>query len=266
MGRSAWPVQRPPSEIMVLSMKIGLVGFGAIGGYLAKELGQSIAWIYDADSNAKARAEAGLASKFVASIPPKCGGVDLVVEAASQSAVPLLVDCLKHSDVMVMSVGAFADPKVLSSLVAAAEKNGRRIYLPSGAIGGLDALSAVDGKAASVLLETIKPPASLGRKDVKRIVVFEGDAAEACRLYPKNVNVSATLSLAGIGFARTRVRIISDPKAKNNTHRVTVESEAGKMVLEFENVPSPENPKTSALAALAAVARVRKINSTLQIG
>jgi predicted dinucleotide-utilizing enzyme len=115
-------------------------------------------------------------------------------------------------------------------------------------------------------LETAKPPSSLGRNDDKRVVVFEGSARDACRLYPKNINVSATLALAGVGLDRTRVRIISDPAAKANTHTVFVESKAGSMRLEFENVPSPENPKTSALAALAALSRIRKIDESLQIG
>ena len=80
------------------------------------------------------------------------------------------------------------------------------------------------------------------------------------------MNVSATLALAGIGFGKTRVRIVSDPAATANTHRIVVASAAGKMALEFENLPSKENPKTSELAALSALRRIRKIKETLQIG
>ncbi len=248
-------------------MKIGLIGFGSIGSFLAKNLGKEIVWVADSDPSAAGRMKAaGLKCKYCASIPKKCGGANLVVEAASQQAVPLLLECLRHCDVMVMSVGAFADDRLLGRVRRAAEKYGRKIYLPSGAIGGTDAISAVGKGATSVLLETIKPPASLGRRDKERAVIFEGSAREACRLYPKNVNVSATLSLAGIGFDKTRVRIVSDPAVAKNTHRITVESNAGRMVLEFENVPSAENPKTSALAALSALRRIRKIKGALQIG
>ena len=246
-------------------MKIGIMGFGSIGSYLAANLKDEVVWVVDRVDAARKRAEKmGFAAHTA--IPARCGGAELVVEAAGQAAVPMLEGCLPFCDVMVMSVGALADSALLERMAAAAKKSGRKIYIPSGAIGGTDAIAAVGKQAKSVLLETIKPPPSLGRSDMSRTVIFEGNAADACRLYPKNVNVSATLSLAGIGFEKTRVRIVSDPAVSKNTHKIIVESPAGRMSLEFENLPSKENPKTSALAAMAALCRIRKIKETLQIG
>lgn len=248
-------------------MRIGIIGFGSIGSYLAKNLRGEVMWVVDSDPAAKKRMAAlGLKCRFHSAIPSRCGKADLVVEAASQQAVPSLLKCLPFCGVMVMSVGALADGKLLRKMERAAEKYGRKIYVPSGAIGGTDAISSVGRGAASVLLETVKPPAALGRGDATRRVVFEGNARDACRLYPKNVNVSATLALAGAGFEKTRVRIVSDPEIKTNIHRIFVSAPAGKMAFEFENLPSRENPKTSALAALAALRRIRKINEALQIG
>lgn len=248
-------------------MKIGLIGFGSIGSHIARQLKREIAWVADSEPNiARKMAALGVCCPLHRKIPEKCGGADLVVEAASQEAVPLLLGCMPHCDVMIMSIGALADRKLLAKLERRARRHGRKIYLPSGAIGGLDAISSIAGEARSVLLETAKPPASLGRKDRKRTVIFEGSARKACERYPKNVNVSATLALAGVGFERTKVRIVSDPNVKRNTHRVFVKSAAGSMSFTFENLPSAENPKTSALAALSAIARIRKINSVLQIG
>lgn len=248
-------------------MKIGLIGFGSIGKVIAKNIGDRIIWVVDIDRSAEQKMrQAGLSCPFYASIPDKCGGADLVVEAASTSAVPMLADCLPFCDVMVLSVGAFADEKLFEKMLDAAIRHKRKIYLPSGAIGGMDAISAISGKIGKIALETIKPPSALGRNDKKRVVVFEGSARKACKEFPKNINVAATLSLAGAGFDKTAVRIISDPKAKANTHRIIVSSPAGNMRLEFENVPSDENPKTSALAALSAINRILKIEKPLQIG
>ncbi|MEK7254151.1 MAG: aspartate dehydrogenase [Bacteroidota bacterium] len=248
-------------------MKIGIIGFGAIGSFLAKHLGKEVAWVADISPEAKKRfAASGLKCAFLLSVPEKCGGADLVVEAASQQAVSLLAKCLLHSDVLIMSVGALADEKLLKKLVAAAKKHKRKIHIPSGAIGGTDAISSIGGKLEMIMLETTKPPSSLGRHDAKCTVIFEGSAREACRLYPQNVNVSATLSLAGIGFEKTIVRIVSDPAAKANTHRIFARSKAGTMLLEFENLPSAANPKTSALALQSALRRIKKINEALQIG
>jgi aspartate dehydrogenase len=248
-------------------MKIGLIGFGSIGYFIAKNIGKEIAWVLDMDPKAAERmAIVGLKCPFYGKLPANCGGADLIIEAASQKAVPLLLDCLPCCDVMVMSVGAFADEALLEKMKAAAKKHGRKIYLPSGAVGGMDVISSVSGQITSLVLETTKPPVSLGRNDSARTVVFEGSAREACKLYPKNVNVSATLSLAGIGFDKTIVRIVSDPDATANTHKITVKSPAGGMKFEFENVPSQDNPKTSALAALSALRRLSKTGETLQIG
>ena len=249
----------------MIDMKIGLIGFGAIGSHIARQM--KIAWVVDADAAVEKRmAQAGIRCQFYSAVPAKCSGADLVVEAASQSAVPLLLGCLPYCDVMIMSIGALADRKLLGKIASAAKKYRRKIYLPSGAIGGLDAIAAADGKIGSVLLETVKDPKSLGRDDRARTVVFEGSASDACRLYPKNVNVSATLSLAGIGFEKTRVRIISDPEVKRNIHCITVEAETGSMSFRFENEPFAENPKTSALAALSAISRIKKIGNEMQIG
>jgi aspartate dehydrogenase len=166
-------------------MKIGIIGFGSIGGFLAKSLGKEVAWIADISPEAAKRfASSGLKCSFHSAMPEKCGGANLVVEAASQKAVPLLARCLPYSDVMIMSVGALSDDKLLTDLTSLAKKHGRRILIPSGAIGGTDAISAVDGRLEMLMLETTKPPASLGRKDIMRTVVFEGSAREACRLFP----------------------------------------------------------------------------------
>lgn len=247
-------------------MRIGLVGFGAIGSLIAEEFGKSIAWVVDSDAAVRKKAERILRCAVLQKIPAKCGGAELVVEAAGQSAVKLLVPCLRHCNVMVMSVGALQDRKLLRKLEAQAKKHGHYVYLPSGAIGGLDAISSVAERGAQVLLETVKPPSALGRKDIVRTVIFEGDAAEACRKLPKNINVAATLALAGVGFERTKVRIISDPKVKNNTHTITVKSKAGSMSFKFENIPLQGNPKTSALAAVSAMHRIKKADVPIKIG
>jgi len=98
------------------------------------------------------------------------------------------------------------------------------------------------------------------------MILFEGTASEAVKAFPANVNVAATISLAGIGFEQTRVKIIADPSLSRNVHEITVEGEFGKFSTRVENLPSPENPKTSYLAALSAVSTLKKILNQVQIG
>lgn len=249
-------------------MKIGLIGSGAIGAHLLKSLPEIEFFVFDMDLNKAKKTIQTLALKnarIVGSFSDlRKEKPELVVEAASQRAVPHAVAFLDSCDVLVMSVGAFTDEALLKKAKKTAEKSGHTLFLPSGAIGGLDVLSACH--PGKVELETRKIPKSLGRNDTNETIVFEGPAREACRLFPKNVNVAATLAIAGIGFDKTVVRIVSDPKADKNNHTVTIHAKTGNYRFMFENEPFEENPKTSALAAASAVALIRNLKASVQVG
>ncbi|HEY9245809.1 MAG TPA: aspartate dehydrogenase domain-containing protein, partial [Candidatus Methanoperedens sp.] len=165
------------------------------------------------------------------------------------------------------------------NLISAATKHDCKIYVPSGAIAGLDGLkSASVASLESVTLSTTKNPESLKNAPFitdnniqpasfkEKTLLFEGDAEEAVRAFPANVNVAASLGLAGIGAKKTRVRIFVDPKAVRNIHEITVDGAFGKFTCRIENIPSPANPGTSFLAALSAIATLKKITEPLQVG
>lgn len=207
--------------------------------------------------------------------------VDLVIESASQNAVRFIVpQALKAGcDVMVLSVGALADEELRTALFGLAKQHNCKLYFPSGAVVGIDGLNSASAAGiSSVTLTTRKPPSGLMGapyvvehgieldKLVKETVLFEGTASEAVKAFPANVNVAATISLAGIGFEQTRVRVIADPSLSRNVHEITVEGEFGKFSTRVENLPSPENPKTSYLAALSAVSTLKKILNPVQVG
>lgn len=148
---------------------------------------------------------------------------DLVVECATASVLrENLEGILKHCDLLMFSVTAFSDPDFEVRAKEFAARYGHKIYLPHGAILGVDGI--FDGRMLldEVKVVTTKNPSSLGRQDVVRTVVYEGPAREACKLYPRNVNVHATIALAGIGFDRTTSTIISDPDVNTNSHKITV--------------------------------------------
>ena len=95
-------------------------------------------------------------------------------------------------------------------------------------------------------------------------VLFEGKASEAVNKFPKNINVSSTLSLAsGIDVD---VKIIADPKIDKNTHEIHLKGSFGELITRTANVRSPDNPKTSMLAAFSAACLLNKLSKTIQIG
>ncbi len=270
-------------------LKIGIAGCGAIGGSLARivreEFGREmrVSALFDlrAEHAAALAGRLHIAAKTAVARDLKAliKASDLVVEAASASAsYDIACECLKAGrSVMVMSVGGIVDK--VERLLREAERSGARIYVPSGALAGIDALKAAGGaRLKSVTLTTIKNPASFSGVDYLRrrkidpaginkdTVLFDGRAEKAVRCFPQNINVAAVLSLAGMGARATRVRIIASPFVKKNIHEVRIESDAAVITTRTENVPHPENRKTSYLAVLAAAAVLRQITSPVSVG
>ncbi|MGB9960183.1 MAG: aspartate dehydrogenase [Candidatus Bathyarchaeales archaeon] len=272
-----------------MPLNVSLIGCGSIGKVLAHAIDEGQAgntrllMVYDhAAEKAKAlsqklRYKPKIAEKFDELLENK--DVELVIEAASQEAVKAYaVKILKAGkSLMVMSAGALVDSNLVGEISRVAREKGLKVYIPSGAIAGLDGLKASTiGKVESVTLTTRKPLEGLrdnqffkekhGEKILGPTLVYEGPAIEACKLFPANVNVAATLSLAGIGAEKTMVKIIADPSIKRNIHEVEVEGEFGRFKVHVENVPSADNPKTSYLAALSAIATLKKITEPLVVG
>ncbi|MEM4160704.1 MAG: aspartate dehydrogenase [Thermoplasmata archaeon] len=265
-------------------MKVLVIGCGAIGTAITRALHQEkkIEQIFLIDN--KPEYIEALSAKYPkavkCSFPEVLGNVGLVIECASQQAVAQYVPtALEHGvDVLILSVGALADDALREKIFALAAEKKARVYIPSGALAGIDAVSAVKGAGIyEITLETRKPPSAfepgllaeygLKREEItKEVVIYEGVARDAVRKFPKNVNVAATLSLAGMGFDKTKVRVVVDPAITTNTHRIIVKGDFGEMVLETRNKPFPHNPRTSYLAALSAINAVRKILGNVWVG
>jgi aspartate dehydrogenase len=269
-------------------LRIGIVGCGAIGTSLAKiivkdlKLSAQLSAVYDIDplkSQNTARIAGVNKTSCVKDLRSLIAGSDLVIESASaKSSLGISRKVLSAGkDIVVMSVGGVVEK--YSELIKLAGSRNARLYIPSGAICGIDALKAArSGRITSVTLITSKPPQSF--KSVpyiqknkinldaihKDTVLFSGTATQAMRHFPQNINVAGILSLAGIGPDKTRVRIVASPSATRNTHEIVIESDSGRIVTRTENVIHPDNPKTSYLAVLSAAALIRQILDPGRIG
>lgn len=204
---------------------------------------------------------------------------DVIVETAGHGAVSQYGRraLQSGSDFMLVSVGALGDPALLDDLATAATIAGRRIHLPSAAIAGLDRIAAAaQGPLDHVRLTTRKPVAAWRGTYAEQVVrldevlepvtIFEGDARASSQLFPESVNVSAALSLAGIGFERTEVRVVVDPHIERNVHEISAAGKFGSVRIEVENTPSPSNPKTGYIVAMSICKALRGLSSPWQIG
>jgi aspartate dehydrogenase len=174
-----------------------------------------------------------------------------------------------------LSVGALLENE---DLIELARTNGGQIVVPTGALLGLDAVTAAAlGTIHSVRMVTRKPVKGLAGApyiaensiDIERVAeplkIFEGTAREAAKGFPANLNVAAALSLAGIGADRTRVEIWADPAVTRNVHRVEVEADSARFSMSIENIPS-ENPRTGLITALSVIACLGKLRASLRVG
>ena len=208
--------------------------------------------------------------------------LDVIVEAASQEALRELAQKIIESGkiLIAMSVGGLADPVFFSQLLSSLSLNhSSKIYLPTGAIAGIDAIRAVRDVLESVTLVTTKNPKALIGAPffritgldvsaiVERTLIYEGSAADAVKKFPANVNVAAILGLAGLGAEKTNVQIVADPTIDVNRHEIIAKGSFGEMNITVHNRTSPRNAKTSFLAVLSAIECLRSVcNDSIHIG
>ena len=257
-------------------MQVALIGCGAIGTALLELVQhdadlQVAAIVVPAEFSAAAQATAqrlAPTAQVMHTVPAQ--GIDLVLECAGHAAIEqhVLPALRRGTPCIVASVGALSAAGLPEQLEAAARAGRTQVQLIAGAIGAIDALAAARiGGLTSVRYTGRKPPhAWTGTPaetahDLKALraetVIFEGSAREAAREYPKNANVAATVSLAGLGLDNTQVRLIADPAVTENVHQVEAAGAFGRFELTMRNQALAANPKTSALTVYSAVRALR---------
>ncbi len=255
---------------MSASERIALVGFGAIGAQVARLLREretpvtlvavgvrDASAVRDVPAGARLIDDPGALANFAPT---------LVVEAAGRASVaPWGMAALRAgADFAVSSTSAFVDDALLKRMADAARDAGRQILIPPGALGGVDALAAASSMGLDRVTHIVtKPAAAWAGTEAERLCdlhglsapcrFFQGPARAAADRFPKNANVAVISSLAGLGLEDTQIALVADPAATCNTHRIEAQGAFGRMVVEIENHPLPDNPKSSAMTALNLV-------------
>ncbi len=240
-----------------MKKKVGLIGCGTIGTVLAEAIERKIVVcdelvIFDVDILKAKKLKDTI--KFPVKIVPNVDELlstkpSIVVEAASQQAVREYYNKIlaANIDFIIMSTGALLDLNT----------NTPKLHFPSGAIGGLDALSpAALAGINEITLTSRKNPKAFGKTNTQEVTVYEGYAEETARQFPREMNVAATLALT-VKPAKVKVKVVSDPSITRNTHEIQVKWRFGEMTMQFANDPHPDNPHTSALAAWSAINLLR---------
>jgi len=272
-----------PRRPQAAPCRVAIAGLGPIGLKVARALddgidGLALAAVAVGDPN-KPRPELERLTRKpqIVALDALEAAADLVVECAPAALLRAIVEpfVTRGKTVVVLSVGALLDHW---DLVELAKQNGGQIVVPTGALIGLDAVTAAaEGVIHSVRLVTRKPVKGLlgapyvtaNRIDLESLrgpqKIFSGTAREAAKGFPANLNVGAALSLAGVGPDKTMVEIWADPGLDRNNHAIEVDADSARFSMTIANVPS-ENPKTGRITALSVIAALRKMSAALRIG
>ena len=264
-------------------LRVAVVGLGAIGGKVVEALDRGIDGLALAAVSVQSPAKH---AEFLARLKTRpdilpidalAAIADIVIECAPATLVRPVVAPFVASGktAIVLSAGALLENE---DLIELAKQNGGQIVVPTGALIGLDAVTAAaEGTIHSVRMVTRKPVQGLVgapylienniriESITEPLKIFEGSAREAAKGFPANLNVAVALSLAGLGPDRTRLEIWADPALTRNTHRIEVESDSARFSMTIENIPS-ENPRTGVITALSVIACLRKQRAALRVG
>lgn len=255
-------------------MRVGIIGAGAIATYLLEEEKNhpyDVVSVFVRDMEKYAYLESEYDVTLYDNLPSFLQSpIDLVIEAATVEVVKdNLLEILQAKDALIISIGALVEDVFVEKIQDIAAENKHQLYLPSGAIGGLDLVKNVfaTNTVEEVTLTTKKPAHTLVDETLtKEEVIFDGSAKAAIAKYPRNMNVSIALSLAGIGFERTRVKLIADPSIDKNIHSINIGGAFGEADFTIANNPLPTNPHSSYLAAISIIGTLTSMDRTIQIG
>ncbi len=264
-------------------LRIGIAGLGAIGQQVARALDQGVPGCRLVAASARNQDKA---ASFLSTLDSKVALVkveqladyaDIVVECAPAELLPAILKPVigAGKKAVVLSIGALLEHM---DLVDRCRETGAQIMVPTGALIGLDAVSAAaEGTIHSVRMISRKPPKGLQGapflvennidiSDLKEpLTLYEGSARGAAKGFPANLNVAIALSLAGIGPDRTELQVWADPRVTRNTHTIEVDSDSASFTMTIENIPS-ENPKTGRITAKSVIALLRKMSAPLRVG
>lgn len=266
-------------------LKVGIIGYGTIG----QDVAQAIIKHEAGDVELKAilvRKRSKITDQAACSsiITDRAEDflntkLDIVIECAGHGAVKKYGKKVlqQGADLILVSVGAFADEKLYKQIMDQANKTKRKVIVPSAAIGGLDRIAAGSvGDMEEVTLITRKPVKAWKGTIIEQQVnldtltepycAFDGVARDSAKLFPESVNVSAALSLAGIGFDKTKVKVYADPTITSNTHEILAKGKFGQIQLQIQNTPSPQNPKTGYIVAMSVIKTLRNLSTSFIIG
>lgn len=220
--------------------RIGVAGYGYIGRHLCAAIAANpdwnldLAWVWNRDPARLADLPEPVRLADLAEAPDR--RADLIVECAHPDITVRHGEAfLAHAHYLPLSVNALADPAVEARLLRAAERSGRRLLIPHGALIGLDNLVEMRATWKAVTITFRKHPDNIDFADsgidpatiAGETTLYDGPVRGIARRFPRNVNTMTTCALATTGLDSCRAVLIADPALDVAIAEVTAEGRDG---------------------------------------
>jgi len=256
--------------LVVILLNFFVIGAGNCTNVIAKDLFSKVSNVYIFDSSKEKVEELKkVYSNVIYSDFSDIDklNIDYVIECASVDAVIRYSEKILdlNTNYVIISSGAFGDDLFRERFMEKLNVSNCNVFIPSGAVGGIDLIHSLGDSVEKIVLNTRKSPKSFGIDTFEEKIIFEGGCKEAIKRFPQNINVAITLALAVKDFEKVHVIITADPYVKSNSHNITIESKIGRYSLNLENYPS-DNAKTSLLAPLSIIGLINKLNNNFKVG
>ena len=187
---------------------------------------------------------------------------DYTAEAAAVQAVKDYAETIltAGSNLVVLSIGAFADETFYEHIKEVAKKTNTRVHIASGAVGGFDVLRTASLMSSTkVSIVSDKDPEVAAKmdfvaddiKETKDVeTIFEGTTKGAIEKLPTQMNVAIATALASAGPEETAMEIQAVPGFKGDRYRIVLEGEEVQTDLTIFS-------RTSAIAGWSVVAALQ---------
>jgi predicted dinucleotide-utilizing enzyme len=256
-----------------------LIGLGYIGRHIYEqitsrpELGLEIAFVHELAAERLAGLPADVVLNDISAFASR--QPDLVIEMAHPGVTRQFGELfLRETDYMPLSMTAFADEGLERRLLDAARSNGTCLFIPHGAVVGLENIFEGRELWEEVSMVMRKNPKNLdfsaapelkAKEITKPTVLYDGPTRAVCPRFPRNVNSHATVALAGIGFDRTRSVLIADPSLDVSVIEITARGKGVAMKIERSNPLKGVSGVFTLNSTLAAICRAKGPGGAMQI-
>jgi aspartate dehydrogenase len=242
------------------ALRVGLIGFGAIGSQVAAGIAAGVGGNVElvgvlVRHRSRETAVAAISTDIADFLAM---GPRVVVETAGPAAFGAYAEAILETGASLISVSgsALLDVDLKARVEAICLQHGSRVYLPAGALAGLDTVAAAAlSDLGEVRLRILQPGPEPG-------IVFHGSAVEGAHRFPNGLNIAALIAMV----AQREVQLDVIEVSADHDREIELTASGGFGDLSVRLRPRPHPDRLSHIVALSLLASLRRLQQPIVLG